>query len=112
MDQFTHKRETRRQTALDRLGTNEPHCVICGETDWRVLERHHIAGRAYDEFGSIICRNCHRKLSDSQKDHPKKIGEPPCILERTVHFLRGLANFLALLIETLRRFANELAAQI
>jgi hypothetical protein len=102
------KRETRRQDALDRLGSNNPVCVICGESDWRVLEFHHVAGRAYDEFGSIICRNCHRKLSDDQKDHPQKIGDPPTAPEQIGHFLKGLADLFALLAEKLRAFGDEL----
>jgi hypothetical protein len=38
---------------------------------WRCLEVHHIAGRDFDnDATAILCRNCHRKLSDDLKDHP------------------------------------------
>lgn len=110
MDKIERRREARQQAALDRLGTNEPRCVHCGETDWRCLEAHHVAGRAYDDFTSIECRNCHRKLSDPQKDHPPKIGEPPSVPERAGHFLLGLADFLLLLVEHLRKLGGELIA--
>jgi len=53
---------------------------------------------------SVECRNCHRKLSDSQKDHPPKIGETPSLPERVGHFLLGLADFFLLLAEQLRQF--------
>ena len=102
------RRETRRQNALDRLGSNAPRCVICGEDDWRTLEFHHIAGRAFDDGGAILCRNCHRKLSDDQKDHPKPPAVQPSTPERIGHFLHGLADLLAMLVEKLRAFASEL----
>ena len=110
MNDQERKRETRRQAALDRLGTNDPRCIHCGETDWRCLEAHHVAGRAYDDFTSVECRNCHRKLSDPQKDHPPKIGEPPSLPEQVGHFLLGLADFFLLLVEQLRKFGGELIA--
>jgi hypothetical protein len=110
MDEDERKREARRQAALDRLGTNDPRCVHCGETDWRCLELHHPAGRAYDDFTSIECRNCHRKLSDSPKDYPAKIGDPPSLEERVGHFLLGLADFFLLLVDELRKYGRELIA--
>jgi len=100
------RRETRRQNALDRLG-NDPSCVVCGETDWRALEFHHIAGRAFDD-GAVLCRNCHRKLSDDQKDHPKQLAADLSAPERIGHFLLGLADLLAMLVEKLRAFGRDL----
>ena len=101
------RRETRRQSALDRLG-NDPRCIVCGETDWRALEFHHIAGRAFDDDGAVLCRNCHRKLSDDQKDHPKPIEVQTSTPERIGHFLLGLADLLAMLVEKLRAFGRDL----
>jgi hypothetical protein len=105
---YERKREARRQTALDRLGSNNPRCTVCGETDWRCLEAHHVAGRAYNGFTSIVCRNCHRKLSDVQKDQPAKADHPPLPSERIGHFLLGLADFFLLLAGQLRQFGGEL----
>ena len=102
------RRETRRQNALDRLGANNPRCTICGEDDWRTSEFHHIAGRAFDDDGAILCRNCHRKLSDDQKDHPKPLEVTPSTPERIGHFLLGLADLLAMLVEKLRAFGADL----
>ena len=64
--------EAREQARLQRLGTNEPRCGVCGEDDSRTLEKHHIEGRAHGETLAIVCRNCHRKLSDAQLDHPTR----------------------------------------
>lgn len=109
MDTEEFERERRKQRALERLGSNHPRCVYCGEADERCLERHHIAGRAYGEELAVVCRNCHRKLSDMQKDHPPALtdGEPP-YLEKIGHFLLGLADLLEMLIEKLREYGMVL----
>lgn len=101
-------KEARKQKRLEILGSNNPVCVICGENDWRCLEEHHIAGQAYDDSLSNVCRNCHRKLSDDQKDHPQKIGGTPDTLETIGHFLLGLADLFALLVIKLREFGQLL----
>ncbi len=102
-------KEKRRQKALERLGTNTPRCVHCGESDYRCLEAHHIAGRAYDEETVVTCRNCHRKLSDSQKDHPNTpAGEDPSLLDQIGHFLLGLADLFEMLMQKLREFGRLL----
>src|ERR1700690_1531732 len=87
------RRARRRQNALERLGTNNPVCLACGEGDPIVQEKHHFAGRAFDEMTGSFCRNCHRKLSDRQKDEPGEIYEQPHPLEVIAHWLWGLAHF-------------------
>lgn len=101
-------RNIRRQRAFERLGVTNPRCIYCGEDDPLVLERHHLAGQTYGEDTVIVCRNCHRKLSDSQKEHPDKIQDPPDKLEAIAHFLMGLADLFELLIRKLREFARDL----
>ena len=100
--------EARKQKRLEVLGDNHPICTICGEDDWRCLEQHHIAGQVYSEDLCTVCRNCHRKLSDGQKDHPKKLAKDPATLETIGHLLLGLADFFALLVERLREYGREL----
>ena len=99
----------RLQQRLRKLGTNTPSCVCCGERYPMCLELHHVAGRKHHDDVSIVCRNCHRKLSDAQHDLPpewldESISEPA----RVGYYLLGLAEMLALTIETLRRFAHRL----
>lgn len=103
-----HKnKEARKQTRLEQLGSNHPVCVICGEDDWRCLELHHLEGQAYGDDLVPVCRNCHRKLSDDQKDHPNC---PPNASQS--HFigylLLGLADFFSLLVPSLRRYGKHL----
>ena len=102
------RRLTRRQRAIERLGTNNPRCVHCGESDPLVLELHHVAGQAYESSTVIVCRNCHRKLSDLQKDHPGKIADPPDRLEVIAHSMLGLADFFEFLVAKFREFAAQL----
>lgn len=105
--------ERRKQRALERLGSNDPRCVICGESNWQCLESHHLAGQAYAGETVPVCRNCHRKLSDGQCDHPAKTGESPSQSEVIGRFLLGLADLFELLVEKLAewgRYLIELAA--
>lgn len=100
--------EIRKQKRLDRMEIASPRCVHCGENDDRCLEAHHIAGRKFDPATAIECRNCHRKLSDMQRDHPEPIANPPGLVERVAHFLLGLADLFELLIQKFREFADDL----
>jgi len=111
MNDQEREQERRKQKALERLGTNNPICVLCGENNWRCLELHHIAGKAFDDTLTIVCRNCHRKLSDRQKDYPQHIGALSDPLTCVGHFLLGLADLLELLIVKLRDFGQLLTNQ-
>jgi hypothetical protein len=100
------RRSARRERAYQRLGTRNPRCIYCDETEPLVMEKHHIAGQAYDPDTTVItCRNCHRKLSDRQDDHPEQIAETPDGLEVVAHCLLGLADLFELLIGKFREFA-------
>jgi hypothetical protein len=43
-------KERRKQRRLEKLGTNNPVCGICGERDWRCLEDHHVADYKRDDL--------------------------------------------------------------
>lgn len=101
-------KEARKQKRLETLGSNHPVCVACGEDSWQCLEQHHIAGQAYGDDLCNVCRNCHRKLSDSQLDHPKPSSKTPTTPECIGHMLLCLADFFALLVERLKEFGNYL----
>lgn len=108
MDPKDVKREARKQRALERLGTSTPRCVVCGCTDWRCLEAHHVGGRKFDSATVILCRNCHRIATDEQKDAPPLLGGEPSLSERAGHFLKGLAALFSLLIAKLNELADAL----
>lgn len=106
--------EQRRQTRLERLGTDSPACRVCGEADDRVLQRHHLAGQAYGDELVAVCANCHYKLSDAQADHPGQgqlpgaTDDEPPFLVRLAHYLLGLADFAGEVSAKLHDSANAL----
>ena len=101
-------RETRKQRRHEALGTNEPICGTCGERDWRCIELHHPSDYARDEATVLICRNCHRKVSDDQRDHPAFNPDADKVLDNIGHFLLGLADLLRIIIERLYAFGQAL----
>lgn len=106
------ERNYRERAAKLRLGTQNPRCAICGNNDWTCLEAHHIAGQAYDPLTNILCRNCHRHLSDGQKDHPDPMAKPPTAEESLAHFLLGMADLFELLVKKLREFAGQIIEKL
>ncbi len=102
------KREARKQRALERLGTNEPICATCGECDWRCMERHHVADYGTDDATVLVCRNCHRKLSDGQREHPAFDPQADQMLHMIGRFLLGLADMLRVIVEKLCLFGAAL----
>jgi hypothetical protein len=102
-----NNKEARRQKRFERFGTNHPVCVNCGENDDRCLELHHIAGRVHSEDTVILCRNCHRKVSDDQKDHPK--CETTATKGQSIGYQQlGLADLFALLAISLKETGEYL----
>lgn len=104
----TLAKERRKQKRFEKLESNNPICGTCGERDWRVLEKHHVADFKRDDLTVHICRNCHRKVSDDQKDHPAFNQAADPMLDRIGHFLLGLADLLKLIFERLYIFAHML----
>ena len=100
--------ERQKQNKLERLGTNYPACVICGEVHWNVFEKHHIAGCRYCDETVLHCKNCHAKATALQYGHPPLVDGEPTMEEKIGRLLLGLADFFELLIETLRKFGNYL----
>ena len=112
MNDDEKRRRTRTRRSFERLGTSTPVCTICSETNPNCLEVHEPGGRKYSDLRVILCRNCHRKLSDDQRDHFPPIWTPPDPLERLSHALLGEADLLLRLAEKRRadaRMLNELS---
>jgi hypothetical protein len=104
----TPDREARREQALKRLGTRNPSCVVCNEGDPLCLELHHIGGQKHHEDLAIVCRNCHRKLSDQQRDHPADTQGQHPTMATIGHYLLGLADLFRLLATSLVQFGTWL----
>ena len=111
MNRIDLAREARKQNRLEKLGSNTPRCGVCGEADDRCLEAHHVAGRRHDEATVCICRSCHRKVSDDQKDRPAFDPDADACLDSVGRFLLGLADLLRLIVEKLIEFGHALIAR-
>jgi len=103
--------ERRKQKRLAALGSNKPLCGICGEQDWRTLELHHVAGRHHDDEMVPLCRNCHRKVSDDQKNYAPFDPAADAMLSSIGHFLLGLADMLRIIVTKLSEFGLALIAR-
>jgi hypothetical protein len=112
MEQDNIDAERRRRRALQRLGTDKPFCFCCGENDPECLELHHIAGKAFGSDLVIVCRNCHRKLTNAQKDQPKVSCVEPTMEERILHYRLGLSALLKQFAEMQPEFAAFLIEQM
>lgn len=108
MNDSTDDFERRKCRALRRLGSDNPKCFACDVDDWRCLEAHHIAGKDYDGFTIVVCRNHHRLLSDAALDHPPASDGGDPFLTRIAKFLLGLADALGIVVEQLKAFARDL----
>ena len=105
-DEF--ERERRQQKRFETLGTDDPRCGMCGYRDDRALELHHVAGRKHDDVTVILCRNCHRVVSDDQLDHPVATKNADRQLVAIGNFLLGLADMLRIIVEKLLEFGRIL----
>jgi len=92
-------RESRFRKAYERLGTNTPRCLICGQTNPLRLELHHPAGKDFDDETVIICSNHHDDASDWQHDHPPKVEGCNSIIEVLAHWVFGLGDLLKIAAE-------------
>jgi len=108
MDKQSKARERRKQARLERLKTERPVCIACGNHDWRCFEDHHIAGCKYCALTAVHCKNCHAIASDKQYDHPTILFTTPSKEDAIGRLLLGLADFFEQLIETLREFGKHL----
>lgn len=112
MDDIVTRADIRLQQAARRVGATTATCACCPETDPRCFELHHIAGQHFDNDLARVCRNCHRKLSDVQRDHPAQIAAPPSMLEIAGHYLLGLADLLRLVADRLVEFGKALIGHV
>jgi hypothetical protein len=97
----------RLERAYRRLGTRHPACVACGESYAHALELHHIGEQAHHDYLSIVCRNCHRKLTDAQQDRQAVVAQTPTN-ETIGRYLYGLADIFRMIAGALTQFARHL----
>jgi hypothetical protein len=103
------KAERRRQRRLAALKAENPCCPLCGETALECLEVHEIAGFSRDpDSQTVVCRNCHRKLTSRLLDAGIPMVRENCPLERAAKCMRALAVTMRAEADALDRWANSL----
>ena len=103
----TKAQQKRLERAYRRVGTRNPICVCCGESDVHTLEAHHVGERAHHDDVAPVCRNCHRKLTDPQKDRVEVHASDPSS-EMIGRYLCGLADLLLMIAQTVREFGERM----
>ena len=107
--------EDRKERHYRRLGTRHPVCHTCGRRDPEhpeIYDLHHVAGKNHHDDVFIECSNCHRMLTDQQKDHVPPGSSPRIGMPATIgHYLLGLADMLAMIVEALRKFGKWLLCE-
>ncbi len=104
-----------RAKQIMRLGSEDPVCVWCGESNPLRLvlpNGPHLTGRKRDpKFREILCASCHQELHLLARLHDVAFG--PCerhIPARTAARLRALALSRDREAEHLRRWADDVEA--
>ncbi|HVA27970.1 MAG TPA: hypothetical protein VNF68_07300 [Candidatus Baltobacteraceae bacterium] len=105
----------RKLNRFSDAGYTEPTCVVCRESDLRLLELDHLAGAANSAFLAPLCGNCHAIKSDAAEDEPMaslRLRDPnrsALVLQAAFEF--GLALVLSLFAAASHEDPNE-AAQV
>jgi 5-methylcytosine-specific restriction endonuclease McrA len=100
------RRRLQRQAVLK---TDNPCCVICGETAIECLEVHEIAGSRRDpDTQVIVCRNCHRKQTIRLMDAGIDMIREEDPRTRVCQWMRANSVFLRDLADNWERQANLL----
>lgn len=71
-------------------------CAMCGESDPITLENHHPTGRnVLDDLTVVLCRSCHAKASEGQRDAGLELESRPndSIIDTAARVLEAIAAF-------------------
>jgi len=83
-------------------------CVACGESNSKVLELHHVAGRAHEcDLTATLCKNCHGKATEGQLREEVELRATDTFLERIAAVFGSLAAFFRFLADAFDRLAEE-----
>lgn len=104
------KEELRREADYRRLKSRRPICLHCGfEQHSAALEfAHLIPSKFAVGAGGALCSNCHRIVSDKEKDMSFKPGTDDPDLETIGRYIDALGQWLERIAHTLQGFGAEL----
>lgn len=108
--------DVRKRGWKQKLGS-KPVCVLCRFdrpeglelVSWSMIEAHHVVGIKHDPTLKVpICRNCHARLTELNRNNGASMTKPANLLEHLLTVLRALGAFFLLLGEALLRLAEML----
>lgn len=112
MDDIISSEELRRERDFARLRTRNPVCLNCGYMNHpAALEFAHIAPRKFHDDGGVLCANCHRELSDNEKDFSYQPQSQNPQMETIGRYLIALAEWFRRIAETIAEFGAWLLEQ-
>ena len=104
MDDIISDADIRREKDYRRLRTRTPICLSCGYSkSSSALELAHFAPREFHDDAGVLCSNCHREMSDAEKDlsYSPQSANPQ---------METIGRYLIALSEWFLRIANTIAA--
>ena len=105
------KRTAKREAMQRRKLVPGAACVGCGESDPKLLELHHVAGRAHErELVTPLCKNCHARATEAQLRGDIPFNRTQNLLDRIVAIFQTVAAFFRFLADSCERIAGELVA--
>jgi len=104
--------ETRREQDYHRLRTRNPICVTCGYSDHpSAMELAHIIPRKFDDDAVVLCTNCHRTQSDTEKDYSYNPTSDNSQMETIGRYLLSIADLLKLIAAKFEEYGHWLLEQ-
>lgn len=101
------RKSARERRLMDLYGSARPACAMCGVSDpvvivskRRVVEEHHIAGRALSDFTAPLCRNHHELTTEELR----KVGTASTgqnVTDTIGAMLIGIGAYLRILADAL-----------
>ena len=84
-------------------------CMVCGFSDRRALESHHVAGRKNDEtLTVVVCRNHHGVVTEELRVSGVSMAEAANPVVRLAAILAGIAELFRMLTAALIGWADWL----
>ena len=88
-------------------------CCFCGEDDPRVLQQHHVMGRAHEPDVTVTsCLNDHAKATDGKLREEVPLSATDNVFDRVAAIFDALAAFFRFLAESLNRLAVQMRSSI
>jgi len=104
--------ETRREKDFRRLRTRNPICLGCGYSEHpAALELAHIAPRKFDDDAIVLCSNCHRAQSDTEKDFSYRPTSNNPQMETIGRYMLSVSDLLKLIAAKFEEFGRWLLEQ-